>query len=133
MWGYIEGSRSRKREPKTPLMHLHVPFQKVACGSTHNHFRQHVRERGLPSVVASPYDIDPICPSSFYGSPIPNRNFEVSRKTRIVLNVQFFGLIFLIFFLYFDFTLIKRYKKKSRRKPNLMISLLVTTLKKFTR
>ena len=94
--------------------------------------------RGLTSWVASSLDVDSVYSASSCGGPIPNRSFEVSRKMQTVLGMQFFELIFLVFFLYSVFTSIKHKKNtenkiKSMRKPNLMIILLVTTPKKFTR
>ena len=72
--------------------------------------------RGLTSWVASSLDVDSVYSASSCGGPVPNRSSEVSRKMQTVLGMQFFELIFLVFFLYFDFTSMKN--KKKYRKQN---------------
>ena len=83
--------------------------QEVARGLTHSHFGRHVGVRGLRPGVALPFDVDSVCSSSC-GGLVSNCSSEVSRKMRIVLGMQFFGLIFLVFFLYYVFTSMKNKK-----------------------
>ena len=130
MCGYTRGSRRQKTEAKYPITrHFKrwcVGSLAVILGSTWEHVAYllgwfyHVMltlSILLPLMIVS-YQI---------------ATLKCLKKIRTVLNVLFFGLTFLVFFLYFDFTIKNTNKIKPRRKLNLLISLFVTILKKFTR